>query len=101
MKLNDILCSNYNAGAVFTAVLHDCTEQDICKIDPVKLEITADDGAMVRSYAYDKLRSIKHDFDADSYEVVFGRVSDTERLADKLDALTAQVDYIGMMTEVV
>lgn len=87
MKLNGIFCTNYSAGERFSAELQNTTADEIKAITPNKLTIQTDDGSAIEEFtAYGRLFSVKHIISEDRFEVVFEKVSDTEKKLSEMDA---------------
>ncbi len=87
MKLNGILCTKYTAGERFSAVLHNTTADEITAMNPSNLVVQADDGSTVEEFtSYGRLFSVKHIIADNTFEVVFERIKESEKLAEELGA---------------
>ena len=113
MKINGIKALDYQCqGNSLTLVLSDTGFEAVSNLDTALIEIRTDDGVLVEVLGGYALRAITYDMDKQTYTVVCTTaVDDTalqaiSQLAEKVakletdnTALSAQVDYISMMTD--
>lgn len=106
MELNKIKCKNYSAGEIFRAILFDTTEDEIKNISPEELRITIEDNELVESFVtYGRLFSIKHNFNDDTFEVEFEKISPLEKMTNEsiklCDKLQAKIDELEEKNKII
>ena len=106
MELNKIKCKNYSAGEIFRAILFDTTEDEIKNISPEELRITIEDNELVESFVtYGRLFSIKHNFNDDTFEVEFEKISPLEKMANEsiklCDKLQAKINELEEKNKII
>lgn len=107
MKINGITALDcQKQGDTLTLTLSGTDFDSVSKLDTALLEVRTDDGDLVEAHGGYALRTITFDAEKQVYTVTCTTAADDTtqqaigQLVTQLEALTAQVDYIGMMTEV-
>ena len=105
-QVNKIKCKNYSAGEIFRAILFDTTEDEIKNISPEELRITIEDNELVESFVtYGRLFSIKHNFNDDTFEVEFEKISPLEKMANEsiklCDKLQAKINELEEKNKII
>lgn len=113
MKINGIKALDYQCqGDSLTLTLTETTFDAVSNLNTALVEVRTDDGDLVEAHGGYTLRAITYDKDKQTYtaicttaaddttaQAISQLVSKVEELETSKTALTAQVDYISMMTD--
>lgn len=100
--LNGITCLGYRESeAGFEAVLRGVSKEDILAIDPLSLDIAAEDGHVVESFrGFGPVRKITEDLNLDQFTVLFPREDTTaQRVTEAESLLREQQATTGTLEE--